>query len=72
MIARRTVLISTEGRAVLEGDKKARMLLVRAGCEIPKAMAAQFEGAEDLATREELPNVINQTPEEQKEKPAKK
>lgn len=49
MIASQTVFLTIDRkRAVLEGDKDAQYLLVRAGHEITDALLAKYEGAEAL------------------------
>jgi hypothetical protein len=52
MISKQTIYRTQDGRAVPEGDKDARFLIVRAGSEISEKEIAKFEGAAELAGAE--------------------
>jgi hypothetical protein len=49
MIAKASVYLDAEGKPVPEGDKNAKSLLVREGCEIPDTQLAKYEGAAEIA-----------------------
>lgn len=73
MFARQTVFLSEDRkRAVPEGDKAARFLLVRQGQEIPDAITKRYEGAAELIQSEPSSQAPAPPVESDDKKPAKK